>query len=122
MRGYASPQRINDWPVLMVVWDREAEAVFQQVGGEAGVPMLTSTVERTKKYKVVGDSRGAGPCMGRRWASVERVPAVGRFYSRDVWRRHSHGLMPPASDCPQRPAWEMRAWRSALRRQSLSGA
>ena len=32
MRGYASPQRINDWPVLMVVWDREAEAVFQQVG------------------------------------------------------------------------------------------
>ena len=55
MRGYASPQRINDWPVLMVVWDREAEAVFQQVGEQAGVPMLTSTVERTKKYKVVGD-------------------------------------------------------------------
>ena len=55
MRGYASPQRINDWPVLMVVWDREAEAVFQQVGREAGVPMLTSTVDRTKKYNVVGD-------------------------------------------------------------------
>ena len=57
MRGYASPQRMNDWPVLMVVWDSEAEAVFQQVGEQAGVPMLTSTVERTKKYKVVGDSR-----------------------------------------------------------------
>ena len=55
MRGYASPLRMNDWRVLMVVWDREAEAVFQQVGEQAGVPMLTSTVDRTKKYKVVGD-------------------------------------------------------------------
>ena len=53
MRGYASPQRINDWPVLMVVWDKEAEAVFQQVGEQAGVPMLTSTVDRIKKYRVV---------------------------------------------------------------------
>ena len=50
-----SPRVINDWPVLMVVWDREAEAVFQQLGQLSGVPMLTSTVERTKKYKVVGD-------------------------------------------------------------------
>ena len=51
MRGYASPLRMNDWPVLMVVWDREAELVGQQ----AGVPMLTSTVERIGKHKVVGD-------------------------------------------------------------------
>ena len=41
----------------MVVWDKEAEAVFQQVGEQAGVPMLTSTVERTKKYRVVRDPR-----------------------------------------------------------------
>ena len=49
MRGYASPRRMNDWPVLMVVWDREAEDRFQQVGEQAGVPMLTSTVERIKE-------------------------------------------------------------------------
>ena len=57
MRGYTAPLRMNDWPVLMVVWDREAEIVFQQVGQQAGVPMITSTVERIKKYKVVGDPR-----------------------------------------------------------------
>ena len=55
MRGYASPLRMNDWPVLMVVWDREAELMVQQVGQPAGVPMLTSTVERIKKYRAVGD-------------------------------------------------------------------
>ena len=57
MRGYASPLRINDWPVLMVVWDREAEVEFQQVGEKSGVRMLTSTVERIRKHKVVGDPR-----------------------------------------------------------------
>ena len=56
LRGYSSSLRINDWPVLMVVWDRDAELVFQQVGAEAGVPMLTSTVERVGRCKVVGDS------------------------------------------------------------------
>ena len=55
MRGYASPLRMNDWPVLMVVWDREAELMVQQVGQPAGVPMLTSTVERIKKHRAVGD-------------------------------------------------------------------
>ena len=55
MRGYASPQRMNDWPVLMVVWDSEAEVAFQQVGEQAGVPMLTSTAERIKKHSAVGD-------------------------------------------------------------------
>ena len=55
MRGYASPRRMNDWPVLMVVWDREAELMVQQVGQPAGVPMLTSTVERIKKHRAVGD-------------------------------------------------------------------
>ena len=57
MQGYAAPLRMNDWPVLMVVWDREAELVFQQVGQQAGVPMVTSTVERIKKFEVVGDPR-----------------------------------------------------------------
>ena len=56
LRGYASSLRMNDWPVLMVVWDRDAELVFQQVGAEAGVPMLTSTVERVGRCRVVGDS------------------------------------------------------------------
>ena len=55
LRGYASSHRINDWPVLMVVWDRDAEVVFQQVGEKSGVPMLTSTVDRIRKHKVVGD-------------------------------------------------------------------
>ena len=55
MRGYASPLRMNDWPVLMVVWDREAELMVQQVGQPAGVPMLTSTVERIKKHRAVRD-------------------------------------------------------------------
>ena len=55
MRGYASPLRMNDWPVLMVVWDSEAEVAFQQVEELSGVPMLTSTVDRIRKHKVVGD-------------------------------------------------------------------
>ena len=55
MRGYASPRRMNDWPVLLVVWDSEAEVAFQQVGEQAGVPMLTSTVERIKEHNVVED-------------------------------------------------------------------
>ena len=57
MRGYAAPLRMNDWPVLMVVWDRKAELVFQQVGQRSGVRMLTSTVDRIGKHKVVGDPR-----------------------------------------------------------------
>ena len=56
LRGYASPSRMNDWPVLMVVWDRDAEVVFQQVGEKSGVPMLTSTVDRVGRYSVVGDA------------------------------------------------------------------
>ena len=55
MRGYASPRRMNHWPVLLVVWDSEAEVAFQQVGEQAGVPMLTSTVERIKEHNVVED-------------------------------------------------------------------
>ena len=57
MQGYAAPLRMNDWPVLMVVWDRKAEIVFQKVGKKSGVRMLTSTVERITKHKVVGDPR-----------------------------------------------------------------
>ena len=69
MRGYASPRRMNDWPVLLVVWDSEAEVAFQQVGREAGVPMLTSTVERIKKHRAVRDPR--------RWSMYGEAMGLG---------------------------------------------
>ena len=71
MRGYLSPERINRWPVLMVVWDREAEEVFQEVGREDGVAMLTTTVERVARRSLVlnqiriGRDKGDGVCVWR---------------------------------------------------------
>ena len=53
MQGYAAAERINDWPVLMVVWNKEAEAVFQQVGRDAGISLLTTTVDRLARCGAV---------------------------------------------------------------------
>ena len=54
LRGYASALRMNDWLVLLVLWDENGEAVCQQVGREAGISMLTTTVARLAKYGAVG--------------------------------------------------------------------
>ena len=47
---------MNDWLVLLVLWDENGEAVCQQVGREAGISMLTTTVARLAKYGAVGGS------------------------------------------------------------------
>ena len=56
LRGYLSPQRQDRWPVLYVTRDERAEGVFQEVGREAGLPMLTSNMVRLADREVVGDS------------------------------------------------------------------
>ena len=99
MRGYASPRRMNDWPVLLVVWDKKAEAVFQQVGEQAGIPMLTSTVERIKNTER-SEIHSAGPCMGRPWAWVDRSGVCGRHPVIPVCRRRRHPHPVSSSGAP----------------------
>ena len=65
MRGYASPRRINDWPVLMVVWDRRPRRCSSRSGSRPGFRCSRarwSVLRNTKS----SETRGAGPCMGRR--------------------------------------------------------
>ena len=55
LRGYASPRRREEWPVLVACWDAAAEGVFQGVAQEWGVSMLTTTMERLERYGPVGN-------------------------------------------------------------------
>ena len=48
--GYSSGRRRNNWPVLMVCWGDSAERVFQDVGSDLKVRMLTTTVDRLEQY------------------------------------------------------------------------
>ena len=50
LNGYASKQRVDGWPALVVCWDDAAEEVFHQVGLSLGVPMLTATIDRLSDY------------------------------------------------------------------------
>ena len=46
LKGYASKQRRNRWPVMFALWNDEAEGIFQRLAAEWGVPLLTTTMER----------------------------------------------------------------------------
>ena len=50
LKGYGAGNRGNDWPVLVVCWDEAAEAIFQRVGRELRLPMLTATIGRLEQY------------------------------------------------------------------------
>ena len=47
-KNYLAPSRRDRRPVLVVCWNDNAEKNFQQVGQEARLPMLTTTVARIK--------------------------------------------------------------------------
>ena len=53
LRGYLSRGRQDDFPILLVTWDDGAETVFQELGKEGGLPMLTTTVGRLEEFGAV---------------------------------------------------------------------
>ena len=54
--GYASKSRVDNWPVLFVCWDDEAEMVFQDVGEDLGIRLLTTTIDRLAECGPVDNS------------------------------------------------------------------
>ena len=54
LRGYASDRRQDDWPVMVVVWDEEAERILQELGLERKIRMLTITRGRLAAHEAVG--------------------------------------------------------------------
>jgi hypothetical protein len=55
LRGYLlSDRRQDNFPVLVVSWNDSAEAVFQQLGRESRLPMLTTTKCRLELYGPLG--------------------------------------------------------------------
>ena len=54
LRGYDSPMRVNRWPVLAVCRNDRAELNFQEVGAEMGISLLTTTIQRRRKFGAVG--------------------------------------------------------------------
>ena len=46
LRGFLPDRRQDNFPVLVVSWNDAAEAVFQRLGGESGLRMLTTTKKR----------------------------------------------------------------------------
>ena len=56
LRGYdAQRRRSNDWPVLFVCYNGQAEALFQEVGRQLGIRLLTTTLDRVKESPIVDD-------------------------------------------------------------------
>ena len=56
IRGYAAPNRRDAWPVLFVVWDDDAEAVYHRVGRRMRIPMLTTTFDRLREFGPFGNT------------------------------------------------------------------
>ena len=56
MRGYASDRRQDDWPVLVVVWDNEAERILHELGRERRIRMITTTRRRLADHGAVGSA------------------------------------------------------------------
>ena len=69
LRGYGSRNRQDDWPVLVGCWNDRSEAVFQEVGSQLGLRMLTTTVDRLGSCPVVGE----GGC----WSRYGRPAVIG---------------------------------------------
>ena len=55
LRGFDSPLRSNDWPVLVVCRNAKAEENFQRRGLEKNLAMLTTTIPRFRKHGAVGN-------------------------------------------------------------------
>ena len=55
LENYASKRRRNRWPLLVTLWNDEAEKIFHRVGAEGGVPMMTTTVERLRSGMPIQD-------------------------------------------------------------------
>ena len=56
MRGYASDRRQDDWPVLVVAWDDEAERILRQLGREMRTRMITTTRQLIADHDAVGSA------------------------------------------------------------------
>ena len=54
LNGYLAPARQDDWPVLFVLWDEDAERLFQELGRPGGLPMLTTTLGRLEAVGAAG--------------------------------------------------------------------
>ena len=55
LRGYSSRKRQDRWPLLVVAKDERAEGVFNSVGSEKGVLMLTTNVDRVDEFGILGN-------------------------------------------------------------------
>ena len=55
LRGYGSGCRQGRWPLMLVARDARIEATFQEVGREAKLRMLTTTLARLDEFSVLGD-------------------------------------------------------------------
>ena len=56
LRGYLAGDRRERWPLLIVVWNEEVEAVFHELGRAAGLLMLTATMDRLRRFGPAGNS------------------------------------------------------------------
>ena len=56
MRGYSSDRRHDDWPLLVVAWDDEAERILHQLGRERRIHMITTTRKRVATHEAVGSA------------------------------------------------------------------
>ena len=63
LRSYLSERRQDGWPVIMVARDARTEGVFQEVGTEGGLALVTGNVERLRECEVLGDT-GCWSCYG----------------------------------------------------------
>ena len=63
LRSYLSERRQDRWPVIMVARDARTEGVFQEVGVEGGLALVTGNVERLAQCEVLGDT-GCWSCYG----------------------------------------------------------
>ena len=57
LRGYGSTRRRDNYPVILICWDDEAERVFQEEGRRLGIQLLTTTLRRLKDHSPVETSQ-----------------------------------------------------------------
>lgn len=56
LKGYLSQDRAESWPLLLVVWNQDVERVFHELGQRGGLLMLTTTMDRLRRYGPAGNS------------------------------------------------------------------
>lgn len=55
LRNYLAPVRGDQMPVLVVCWNDNAEGNFHAAGGDAGLRMLTTTIDRLAEFGPLGN-------------------------------------------------------------------